>query len=196
MRPFFSIAVVAALLAACSGKTDCPAFPQKSLQWLPYSNGQQVLFCGSHQQTFSFSNVYFTSAYTIDVNEACDCEAVAYCITDIDSVRNLQLDLEGERHKTRVDFDFNIMHYGNRNGVYFPMSFDNFSFSLKDDGTITGATPVGSLEVGGTIFDDVIMVEIDTITNRSAAVYRIYLAPNTGIIRYQYKDGSSFNLCK
>lgn len=180
---------------SCNKETECPAFSSTHLQWLPYKTGEQVIFVGSKgSQMFTSTDVGHTRAYTIGNTEACDCEADAHCNSAIDSTSNIQLTCSAIKLNLRTTFEYKFSHYEHLSSYYVPLKIDNFQFSINNNGALENATEAGKITVGGQTYEDVIMVEIDTIGNRAAEIFRIYLAPGKGIVQYDYKSGENFGL--
>lgn len=195
MKRFLLISVAVALFASCTRNTDCPAFPATQRAWLPYHTDEQVFFLtqGSSQM-FVFNDVFFTRSYTIGSTEACDCEAQAYCKSKIDTVNCIQLSCSAQKQNLRTEFEFKFQHYGYRSNYFVPVNLDNFLFSIKNDGTIENATPVDSMEVNNVWYRDVLMIEIDTVAYRSSEIYKLFIAKDKGVVRYDYKSGKSYVL--
>lgn len=195
MRRLLLIPVVVCLLASCTRSTDCPAFPAKHRSWLPYTRDEQAFFITpGASQMFEFDDVFYTREYTIGTSEACDCDASAYCKSKIDTANCIQLSCLAKKQTIRTEFEYKFQHFGYRSNYFVPVNIDDFLFSIKNDGTIENATPVDSMEVNNKIYRDVLMVEIDTIGFRSSEIYKIFIAKNTGLIRYDYKSGKSYEL--
>lgn len=183
------------MFSACNKETDCPSFPSAHLQWLPYKTGEQVIFVGPKgSQMFTITEAGHTRAYTIGNSEACDCEADAHSTSAIDSTSNIQLTCSAIKLNLRTTFEYKFSHYKYLSSYYVPLNIDNFQFSINKSGALENASEVGQITVGGQKYEDVIMVEIDTVGNRAAEIFRIYLAPGKGIVQYDYKSGESFGL--
>lgn len=187
--------VFAVCFFSCNKVTDCPPYPYNYLEWLPYDNGGHVTFRSEKaSQTYMFDDVFQTKQYTIGRNEACNCEAFAHANSSIDSTGNIQLRCTSEKQTIRFNFAFEFQHYGMLANYYVPRNIDRFAFSIKNDGTIENATLRDSVMIGGRRFDNVIIVEIDTIFVSTAQIYKLYLAKEHGVVRYDYRSGESFVL--
>lgn len=182
-------------LFSCNKITDCPPYPNNYLGWLPYDNGGRVTFKSKNaSQTYLFDDVFQTKQYTIGRNEACNCEAFAHANSSIDSVGNIQLRCSSEKQSIRFNFAFEFQHYGMLANYYVPLNIDRFTFSIKNDGTIEDASLQDEVMIGGRRFDNVIVVEIDTIFVSTSQIYKLYLAKDHGVVQYDYRSGESFVL--
>lgn len=196
MKRYFFI-LLPIIFLSCSKNTECPSFPASHRAWFPYKTNEQVVFISSSaSQMFVFTDNYYTRAYTMASTEACDCESEAYSRTSIDSVNNIKLSCSARKQTIRTQFEFEFQHFGYQNNYYVPVNVDKFQFSIKNDGTIENATPIDSMVVENNLFTDILMVETDTISKRTTEIYKIYIAKNEGIIKYEYKSGSVFYLRK
>jgi len=75
---------------------------------------------------------------------------------------------------------------------YVPRNIDRFTFSIKNDGTFENATLLNNVAIGGKTFDNVLVVEIDTIFVNTTDIYKLYLVKGNGVVRYDYRSGQSF----
>lgn len=177
----------------CHKVTDCPSYPNDNLEWLPYSNHEEATFTsGGARQTYVFDDVFQTKQYTIGRTEACNCEAFAHAYSAVDSTGNIQLRCSSEKQKIRYNFAFEFQHYGMLANYYVPLNIDRFTFSIKNDGTIENAKWNENVTIGGHTYDNVIVVEIDTIFVNTASIYKLYLAKGFGVVRYDNRQGQSF----
>lgn len=195
MKKTLLILIFFALLIACSNETKCPQFPTQLQKWMPYANNEKAMFISSKEiQTFEFNNVYATPYYTIGGNEACNCEAIAYCNSNVDSVNNIQLTCSADKKAARTEFEYKFHHYAYKGAYYVPTTIDNFAFAIKKDGTLEYANAIDTLVVNKNTYTDVIAVEIDTVSKRSTLIYKVYIANGFGIVKYESKDGISYEL--
>lgn len=179
----------------CSKKTDCPSYPYYHLEWLPYEKGEGITFTSNgSSQTYVFNDVFQTMQYTIGRNEACNCEAFAHAYSAVDSTGNIQLRCSSEKQSIRYNFAFEFQHYGMLANYYVPRNIDRFTFSIKNDGTIENATMLNDVTIGGKTFDNVLVVEIDTVFVNTTDIYKLYLVKGNGVVRYDYKSGKSYTL--
>ncbi|MBO7496922.1 MAG: hypothetical protein J6T98_10240 [Salinivirgaceae bacterium] len=186
-------AVLVLCFIGCHKVTECPSYSEDHLEWLPYDNGGQTTFSsGGSSQTYVFDDVFMTKQYTIGRTEACNCEAFAHAYSAVDSTGNIQLRCSSEKQKIRYKFAFEFQHYGMMANYYVPRNIDRFTFSIKNDGTVENATWKESEMIGGRMFDNVIVVEIDTIFVNTTSIYKLYLAKGYGVVRYDYRSGQSF----
>ena len=188
----FALVLIA---AACTKRTDCPSYPSARLVWIPYAEGEQRTFeCGNATQTFVFNDVYSTSHYTINTNESTLCECKAYSNSDIDSVNNIQIRCSSQNLKLRTHYMIEFYYYGTLSNYYVPLGLDFFEFDIMKEGAPVGAEHFNELQIGGKTYNDVLRVEIDTISNIKTKIYCIYLAAGTGLVQYDYKTGETFGL--
>ena len=181
------------LFVGCHKVTECPAYPDGHLEWLPYNRGGEATFTSNGaSQTYKFDDVFATQHYSIGRTEACNCEAFAHAYSAVDSTGNIQLRCSSEKQKIRYNFAFEFQHYGMLANYYVPRNIDRFAFSIKNDGTIENATWSDSETIGGHQYNDVIIVEIDTIFVNTTSIYKLYLAKGFGVVRYDFHSGQSF----
>lgn len=194
IKGLLSIAI-AVVFFSCNKVTECPSYPYDYLEWLPYDNGGQATFkSGSASQTYVFNDVFQTKQYTIGRNEACNCEAFAHAYSAVDSTGNIQLRCSSEKQTIRYNFAFEFQHYGTHANYYVPRNIDRFTFSIKNDGTIENATRHDSVMIGNQRYDNVLVIEIDTIFVSETQIYKLYLAKGYGVVRYDYRSHESFVL--
>lgn len=72
-------------------------------------------------------------------------------------------------------------------------------FSIKNDGTVEGTNSIDaasrdSVMIDNKLFNNVIVVEIDTIIDTKAEIFRLYLVKGRGVAKYEYKSGKAFTL--
>lgn len=186
---------IALLAAACTKRTDCPSFPLARKAWIPYEAGDQRTFDKTGaSQTFVFNDVYTTKFYTINTNESSICECKTHSFSDIDSVNNIQVRLSAENMKLRTHYSVQFYHYGWLSNYYVTLGIDYFDFDIMKNGEPVGAEFFDQLQIGGKSYDNVLRIEVDTISNRNADIYCIYLASDIGLVQYDYKTGESFGL--
>ncbi len=189
------LAALALSLVCCNRQTDCPSFPEEYREWLPYNQNEQVEFkAGSARQTFLFNDVFITRQYTIGNTEACNCEAFAHANSAVDSVGNRQLLCSAEKQKNRYKFVFEFQHYGTHSSYYVPLALDRFIFSIRNDGNYEGASFHNSIMIGDQQFDNVLVVENDTLAFNKADIYRIYIEKGRGVVRYDRRSGKNYTL--
>lgn len=195
MKKILYLTIVTILFSTCSNDKDCSGFPEKRKVWFPYYKGELVNFSsGNASQTFAFNDVYSTLPYTIYGNESLDCECMIRCYSDIDSVNNIQMKCDAEKLKLRTEYKIQFQHFGWQSKYYVPTQIDFFEFDIKTDDEIEGAEIIDELELNNQIYNDVLKIEIDTISNKKTEIYKVYLAPECGIIRYDYRNGKSFKI--
>jgi len=193
MRRILCILTVIALFSNCSNETNCSGFPENRIIWLPYNSDETATFsCSNSKQTFVFSDVYNTMPYTVHSNESRDCECIAHCYSDIDSVNNIQLKCDAEKLKLRTVYRIQFQHYGQQSSYYVPTHIDFFEFGIKTNDEAEGVETIAEMQINGQTYNDVLKIETDTFTNHSAKIYKVYMAPECGIIRYDYREGKSF----
>lgn len=189
------LVALALCLVCCDRQTDCPPFPEVCREWLPYHEGDEATFgAGTARQTFTFNDVFATQQYTIGTTEACDCEAFAHANSAIDSVANLQFLCSSEKQRIRYKFVFEFQHYGKMSSYYVPVAVDRFIFSIRNNGDFEGATLRNDVTIGGQRLDSVLVIENDTVVLEKADIYKIYLAPGKGLVRYDCRSGNNFTL--
>ena len=185
---------------SCSKTTDCPSYPGDLLEWLPYGTDEKITFrSGQQEQTFIFSDVFSTKRFTTGRTEACNCDAFAHTNSSVDSVGNIQMLCSSEKKKVRFEFMYEFQHYGKHSSYYVPLNIDRFMFSIKNDGTVEGTNSIDaalrdSVMIDSKLFNNVIVVEIDTIVDTKAEIFRLYLVKGRGVAKYEYKSGKAFTL--
>lgn len=96
MRTLFFV-IIALSLSGCK-ETHCPAFPTNLVEYFPYSNGDELKFMNTNNDTVTLKiNKYWTSdSYSFDWNCKCSCEADAGF--DADDSDKYSIKIEGRIH--------------------------------------------------------------------------------------------------
>lgn len=95
MRTFIKtlfFALIAISIYGCKD-THCPAFPTKLVEYFPYSNGEELKFMNTNNDTVTLKiNNYRTSdSYSFDWNCKCVCEADAGFDTDNSDIYSIKI---------------------------------------------------------------------------------------------------------
>lgn len=181
-------------MTGCGEKTNCSAYPEKYMSWIPFQKGAKYSFTdGTTTFQLNVNEVYKTDAYirkqTWPLDKMCDAEAYAKMtsnsfLSKIEFISSLPEPLPNSSGNMDTTF------------VYFRIVFlsdewSEFGFSIRDgqfSNTIFFSTPIpllSSFNNGYREYSNVLKLEHDTLIGQ-AAIYQVYVAESVGII--QFKD--------
>ena len=173
------------LLAAGCGELDCPAYPEKYLNWIPYKQGD-ILFFTDGKDTIKFivNDTFNSTAYTTHhawpLDQSCIVEARVNIRGDtLDPLNRAiressYLNLEDQNFR---DYSISI----SSQEIYF--EYSTFEFYMHN--SEKPANLLSCYDNGYKIYSNVVKLEIDTII-LPQRINMVYFAESTGII--QFKD--------
>ena len=181
----FGVAQVA--FSFCSD-TICPAFNDKNFdQWFPYKKGQQFIFSnGIQKDTITIAEVTRSEESRRSGgfgSPACSPYVIVNSV-ETGPVNYYKLALWGNDNYYRINvYDFSIDY-----------------LNSSDSGLIAAASPAGynahlrfeyprNSSFNGVLYQKLEIISRDTTSIKSAGIYKIWLAPNKGVIAYEEYPG-------
>jgi hypothetical protein len=170
--------MLAAALPACT-KTDCPPFADAGFDaWFPYQEGQTIYFTSDKKDkdTLLFNSVYRSPEHRT-YGGGGKCNAWAYYSSTYMHV------------SPKVYLSINTYPGGNALSV-------NLNTFKLDEATITeagitakntgySATALSNVAINSKTFSTVSLLQRDTIANKEAGVYKVWVSKGAGIVAYE-----------
>ena len=169
-------------------RTECPAYPDEYLNWIPYKLGGSAYFTDG-KDTFKLyvRETYKSGAYKQhsiwNMEFPCDISAEAYISGESNSS---QIMVNSEHHdvpdEPAIFYNYSISVNNN--------DWSDFNFSVTDYDITTdhGVTPVQLLDNynnGYKDYSNVLKLEMDTVNwLNPKMIYIIYVAESVGIIQF------------
>ncbi|MEA3443905.1 MAG: hypothetical protein U9R19_04180 [Bacteroidota bacterium] len=168
MKPFLIALIILTLLSGCK-QTHCPGFPDYLLDYLPYSEGDVLLFKNSNSDTLSLeiTHSWASDSYSYKWNEKGACEAGNVIRTGLNEKHNLKLEgtvLLYPKPSAMLLIDF-------YNNDYFCLIIDDIDPFKKENEYIFG--------------DTIIMENETTVASR---IPEIMIVKGVGIIYFVDKQ--------
>ncbi len=181
-------------MMGCGEKTNCSAYPEKYMRWIPFQKGDQYSFTdGTNTIQINVNEVYRTEAYiekqSWPMDKMCTSEAYAKMtsnsfLSNMEFTSSLPEPLpDNSLNRDTASVYFRI--------VLLSDEWSEFGFSIRDGqfaNTIFFSTPIpllSSFNNGYREYSNVLKLEHDTLINKEA-IYQVYVAESAGII--QFKD--------
>lgn len=179
MKKTIGYLIFAFIIIGCANK-DCPGYPEELLKWMPYSKGENLIFIsGVDSLKLKVSETFRSSphsAQSIYFNKYCRIEASITILNDSESQIISQRSIYSEdTGQATFDLDlFNFTSYA--------------TFQIKNGVITTGlgqlpATLLNSYNNGFKDYDNVLVIDVDTLNYRLSSVYQIYIAESIGVIQ-------------
>jgi hypothetical protein len=172
------------LISSCTYKVDCPGYPKKYLVWMPYMQGEKISFTdGIDTFQLLVEATDIREPYTmkrLKFQKEDECDSYAYCSITGDSLPGITYSSNGYDYGADfiIGFQFNSgaedLQFQDNNGesflTYWPYQHNEI---------------LNSYDNGCKVFNDVIMIESDTLAI-DIRIYQVFIAKKVGII--QFKD--------
>jgi hypothetical protein len=175
---------IALLISSCTYKVDCPGYPKKYLDWMPYIQGEKISFTdGIDTLQLRVGEIDIRDPYTmkrLKFEKGTECDSYAYCSITGDSLPSISINSDGYDFGAdfKIDFQFNsgaeVLQFQDNNGesflTYWPYQHNEI---------------LNNYDNGCKVFNDVIMIESDTVSI-DIRIYQVFISRKVGII--QFKD--------
>jgi hypothetical protein len=176
-KAFIGFMLLAAL-PACT-KTDCPAFADAGFDaWFPYQQDQTIYFTSdkNDKDTLLFNSVYRSGEHRT-YGGGGKCNAWAYYSSSYIHV------------SPKVYLSINTFPGGNALSIKLN-TFNLDQAGVAESGitaTHTGysATALSNVAIKGKTFNTVSLLQRDTISNKDAGVYKVWVSKGVGIVAYE-----------
>src|SRR5688500_12629800 len=155
---------------------DCPPFSDANYKaWFPYQQGQKLYFSSSLGKRDSVTmQVYQSPAYT--GSGSCETNARTW---------------SGEPGTFGPKVDLQYYNYPGGNSLNITFLDWNTNATLQDN-TITPVNSIGStgtlvpsITINGKTFSNVVQLQRDTVTQKNAGPYKLWIAKGTGFVGYE-----------
>jgi hypothetical protein len=167
------------LIIGCK-KTECPAYPEEFLKWMPYNKGENICFIsGIDSLKLNVSETYISGphiSHSQFFKEYCRIEARVAILNESASQticqNSIYDDVTGQ-----VTYDLDLFNYS---------SFASFQIKNGKITTGFGQLPtnlINEYNNGFNNYSNVLILNIDTLNYNLSSVYQIYIAESIGIIQ-------------
>jgi hypothetical protein len=167
------------LIIGCK-EYECPAYPEEFLTWMPYNKGENLYFIsGIDSLKLKVSETYRSGPHTSQTQffkEFCRIEARVAILNESGSQIISQNSFYNDE-AGHVTYDLNLFNF---------TSFATFQIKNGIITTGYGQLPTNLLNEysnGLNNYNNVLILNIDTLNYNLSSVYQIYIAESIGIIQ-------------
>jgi len=176
------------LLTGCFGETNCPAFPENRLSWIPYQPDSIIRYTDETDTVdFTIEETFKSNNYSFRSNCDCLCEANASFRTKTNNDLNFKIEGYSNYYGEITNYEFSFIRYGYSGEYYTALNSDDFYFGNKN-GKMTDDL-IAEFQIDNKTYKNVLKIELDTIDDnslnwRKPSIWRIFIADSIGIIQF------------
>jgi hypothetical protein len=189
----FLLSLVLVIISACdcSRKTwDCPGFDSPELSgWFPYGNTGLLVYQNNTGQRDSvhLNNLETTTPYTT-TGTSRYCSAQRH-LESTEKMPNGDLKMAVRLTKSENSGNFTNSGLITLHN-YMAVEFQNVTATTLGTARFNYSTPMtiqyfSTLNIGSRTFNDAAVASRDTVSDKSAGIYKLYIAKNQGVVGYE-----------
>lgn len=158
-------------------KYECPGFDKTLITWIPYNIGDELTFSNQNSDTIKFIIVHKAISEEEKVKRSCGskcCESTANIIAestydDNYKKNSLTYDIVFTYMENWIHSNISLGKYNNHNGMAGITDFERH---------------IDSMSINGFLFNEVVVLERDTLKFPDDEIWKVIVANNYGIVKF------------